>query len=772
MYNHWIQPLIQKIKNTITGTLFALIAFITISLVPCIFITYNANSLITQKIRLGNENFFSATSSSLDDAITSAVNQATSMIQTNSSDYYTLLRAESVSDSDTTIASYHLHNALKNNHFNTNFFSNVFLYFSKSNHIITTSGTYDADYFFESKYIFKDYPETYFSDIMKKNFNSLLCLPTAILSKTQSNSESVYVERAIPLAIHPTGSSASDALLVLLINEQQLNNTFHLLNPNQSCYVYLMDTDSNEILNQPTDFDYVHMLGLSQKEYKGNIGTSTQNYMNDTYHISWRSSAVSKLRYIFVEPQLLITKQLHSFLIWTFIIVFVSIFLILFLYHIITRRLQKNFSAMFHRMTQIISSGNNIVSSEKDVDIASLKEAVELLCIQYESNQPHLITSFINRLLQENLNESEIQEFCTRFRIFLPNDFFNLIVFRTNFQIPEQKNSESPTVHQEILGNLQIQLQKFGYVIPLHAHSDLVLFLSAPSRTELENISQKLEGKLNTLIENIPECVCAQSFYYQGLQQTYRCYHQALTLLEHHGIKDTKKIYRMEDILEASDVSLLPENKKKIQILSKHSSNECTSYIESLLSLYKKQNVSFSQYRIIILELIFLLQQILYENDIPFSCIFSENNVDLVAGTEQLLLPEHLDFLCLNAYSRLAQIRESSSSMNEAEKILLSYIETHLADINLTTLSEVTGKSQNYLSQYFKKHFGITFLDYVTRKKIDKAKDLLINTTLTCKAIGESLGYYDQNVFIRNFKKLETLTPNEYRKEYLIKNTL
>ena len=183
------------------------------------------------------------------------------------------------------------------------------------------------------------------------------------------------------------------------------------------------------------------------------------------------------------------------------------------------------------------------------------------------------------------------------------------------------------------------------------------------------------------------------------------------------------------------------------------------------MSSWKQQNMSFCQYRSAVVELLFLLQQILCELTIPFSAVFPDSENDLIARAEQILTPAHLDQLCLNAYQQMADVMKTRDiTIEQAEQTILHYIDENLADINLTMLSDAAGMNQNYLSQYFKKHFGITFLDYVTKKKIEKAKDLLENSALTCKAIGESLGYHDPNTFIRSFKKLESVTPNEYRR--------
>lgn len=81
--------------------------------------------------------------------------------------------------------------------------------------------------------------------------------------------------------------------------------------------------------------------------------------------------------------------------------------------------------------------------------------------------------------------------------------------------------------------------------------------------------------------------------------------------------------------------------------------------------------------------------------------------------------------ICLDSYQQMFRVMQRrNTSVSQAEQTLLHYIDEHLADINLTMLADVTGMNQNYLSQYLKKHYGVTFLDYITRKKIEKAKKL------------------------------------------------
>lgn len=759
MNNKFFKTSLSALREKMPNTFLLLILCIVLVLIPCLLITSYANHLISEKIRSSNKNFLYAASASIDSSVSAAVEQAATIIEANSSDYYHLLHAKSMSGSDATLSSYHLNNALHNGSFASNYFDTVILYFKNPGIILTTSGSYDAETFFQKKYIFADYPADYFDTLMNTNFRSILCPPTSILTQNVHGEKKIFSSSNIPLAIHPVSSSATDALFILLMDEAKLNNTLSYFNPNESCYFYLMDTVTGNILNHSVDKDYVSLLGLPEQNYSGTSGSM----MLSGCRVYWRTSSVNKLRYICVEPQLLITRQLHVFFTLTFLITLTTILLLIFCHKKFALWLQNSIS-LIHRQLTMASGIENLPSSPQAVDIASLKEAVNLLCIQYENNRPHLITSFLNRLLQNSVTEEEILDFCRQFGIFKPQDYFNIIIIRTNFH----PYGDLPHTADEItnaLAHLHKLLSGYGYTISSHDSKDCLLFLTAPSLPELETIRNRFIDSLSTLTTILPEFICGAGIDYHNIYDTYRCYHQILTLLEQHGIASPKNFYTVEDLLSTCECRLSPKEKEKIITLSRHAPEECLLFITNLLFSWKSQNAGLYQYKNAILELLFLFQQLSYELNIPFSAVFYDKAENLAASVSQQLTPERLDHLCLDSYKRLIDIIQNrNTTVNRAENTLLLYIDEHLADINLTVLSEVTGMNQNYLSQYFKKHFGITFLDYTTRKKIDRAKNLLVNSSLTCKSIGESLGYHDPNVFIRTFKKLETVTPNEYRR--------
>ncbi|WP_208025315.1 response regulator transcription factor [Bacillus salipaludis] len=92
--------------------------------------------------------------------------------------------------------------------------------------------------------------------------------------------------------------------------------------------------------------------------------------------------------------------------------------------------------------------------------------------------------------------------------------------------------------------------------------------------------------------------------------------------------------------------------------------------------------------------------------------------------------------------------------------------------INKNIKNELTQKevadhvhlNPSYLSVLFKEHVKLTFSEYVTRRRIQRAKELLITTNFPINDIAEESGYKTAKYFIKIFKELEGMTPSAYRK--------
>ena len=86
--------------------------------------------------------------------------------------------------------------------------------------------------------------------------------------------------------------------------------------------------------------------------------------------------------------------------------------------------------------------------------------------------------------------------------------------------------------------------------------------------------------------------------------------------------------------------------------------------------------------------------------------------------------------------------------------------------LTLEQVSSVADLSPSYLSTVFKKDTGMTFLEYLSKIRMDAAKRLLKETNRTVADICGLVGYNDVRHFTKTFTKYSGLKPNEYRKLY------
>ena len=90
---------------------------------------------------------------------------------------------------------------------------------------------------------------------------------------------------------------------------------------------------------------------------------------------------------------------------------------------------------------------------------------------------------------------------------------------------------------------------------------------------------------------------------------------------------------------------------------------------------------------------------------------------------------------------------------------------------NLNSLADEMNLSSGYLSSIFKNIFGIAFQDYLNKMRMEKAKLLLLTTDLKNYEIGELIGIENFNYFNSKFKKTFGITPKEFKKNVLEKDS-
>ncbi|MCL5677416.1 MAG: helix-turn-helix domain-containing protein [Firmicutes bacterium] len=92
------------------------------------------------------------------------------------------------------------------------------------------------------------------------------------------------------------------------------------------------------------------------------------------------------------------------------------------------------------------------------------------------------------------------------------------------------------------------------------------------------------------------------------------------------------------------------------------------------------------------------------------------------------------------------------------------YMQAHLAEeVTLEQVAREVAMSPYYFSKVFRQITGETFIDYLTRVRVEKAKQMLAGDGASVKEASFAAGYSDPNYFSRVFKKVTGMTPTEFR---------
>lgn len=112
----------------------------------------------------------------------------------------------------------------------------------------------------------------------------------------------------------------------------------------------------------------------------------------------------------------------------------------------------------------------------------------------------------------------------------------------------------------------------------------------------------------------------------------------------------------------------------------------------------------------------------------------------------------------------LQENHHENIKMNAVAENIRDYIAKHYKeDISLQDVAGSMNYSDAYFCKIFKQCFNKSFLVYLTKYRVDKAKTLLADMSTNIKDVSAEVGYRDSNYFARVFKRSEGITPTEYR---------
>lgn len=187
---------------------------------------------------------------------------------------------------------------------------------------------------------------------------------------------------------------------------------------------------------------------------------------------------------------------------------------------------------------------------------------------------------------------------------------------------------------------------------------------------------------------------------------------------------------------------------------------------DMLGDIFFKNNGNSEILKVRILELLVILSRAAVEGGASLHTLLGSNFyfIQLLLNLDDfdqacLYLAKVLDYFLDLVYE--SRNVKNAKCISEAFKYIRAH---HDEDITLDSVAKAVHISPFYLSHMLKEEAGITFVEYLTKIRVEEAKWLLRSTDLSIVEIGIRIGYSDPGYFSKVFKKATGMTPNAYRK--------
>ena len=117
---------------------------------------------------------------------------------------------------------------------------------------------------------------------------------------------------------------------------------------------------------------------------------------------------------------------------------------------------------------------------------------------------------------------------------------------------------------------------------------------------------------------------------------------------------------------------------------------------------------------------------------------------------------------------RKTEMGMEPSEIRDIWQKLSEYIDNNLdSKLTLNDLAKKCFYNPSYFSRIFKEKFKISFLEYVTQKRLARAIELLKNTDVSVSDVGQRVGFSDNKSFYHAFSRYYHCTPSQYRKKQM-----
>ncbi len=394
---------------------------------------------------------------------------------------------------------------------------------------------------------------------------------------------------------------------------------------------------------------------------------------------------------------------------------------------------------------------------------------------QIEENFPYLKEKFYNDLLFGSLSETEIKEKLTYYSIEFEFQNFQIAVIEPS-HLSGKENQKEENLLILRLQCLEIIKKYFndnqhistffglqGNIILLKNNPDLEI--SQYCETIKNNLMNRLDCSICIGIGNITNCLSGISI----------SYNEANIALKYKVIEGKNNVILFSDIdlSEREENIVLTEHLVDLGFYLRAGVYDKTSELIDIILNQHCADTDIQSIRVSASNIISVILNIMIQGKINSSTIFQygKQPYDYVFKIETL--PEMKSYL-----KKLTDLIVKSINTIQSKKTcklvnnVIDYLQEHFCNPELTqyVVAEEFNINSSYLSRKFKQETKQTFVDYLSRLRIEKAIMFFKETDKKNYEIAEEVGIADPHYFSIFFKKHMNMSISDYRKKINFKN--
>lgn len=378
---------------------------------------------------------------------------------------------------------------------------------------------------------------------------------------------------------------------------------------------------------------------------------------------------------------------------------------------------------------------------------------------------------FLNRLVSKPMNEKEYIE---KQPMFLKYIKAHMAVAVIDLAINDKRQMTFEEQEVHLLGIKEICDSVFSQSPGLYAFERnserVVLIFSSDSLETLEEIIALSTDKIismNLKHQHVNVIIGVGSIvnHYKHLSISYQ---DAKDALDYELIDKKKSVINISDIKNTS-ISDRTNYKMIMQgiegTLKTGTIEDIEGSIDSLFDELPKFCMNINDYYIHVQNYVMTLIQILDDQGVDYKSLFDKRNpfTCVFDFKDSHRLKDWLLKLCHEVNKALTNKRESYQEIqaNKARDYIHEHY--HENDLSLKMICKAVGMSTSYFSAIFKEMYSMTFVEYLTHHRIERAKAMMKSTDKKNYEVAEAVGFNDPHYFSLIFKKYTGMTSTEYR---------